>query len=155
MANDYILQRMEQIFAALADKTRLRLLNLIREEEVCVCFFTEVLGDNQPKISRHLAYLRNAGLVSSRRDGKWVHYRIEMPDEPALARILSETLEALREEDAMQTDYENLISVCCASVDVPVTIARAPKPEVLVELNAAVESEHLEHSEDLLETFLL
>ena len=67
----------ENLFLALADKTRLRLLNLMREDEVCVCFFTEVLGDSQPKISRHLAYLRNAGLVSARRDGKWMHYSLQ------------------------------------------------------------------------------
>ncbi len=51
----------ELLFKALADRTRLRLLNLIGEDEVCVCFFVEVLNNNQPKISRHLAYLRKAG----------------------------------------------------------------------------------------------
>jgi ArsR family transcriptional regulator len=70
------LREMETMFMALADKTRLRLLNLMAAEEVCVCFFTEVLGDSQPKISRHLAYLRNADLVEARRDGKWMHYSI-------------------------------------------------------------------------------
>jgi len=59
---------METFFLALADKTRLRLLNLMREDEVCVCYFTEVLGVSQPKISRHLAYLRNAGIVSAQDD---------------------------------------------------------------------------------------
>ena len=49
------------LFAALADTTRLRLLNLMAGREVCVCYFVEILGQSQPKISRHLAYLRNAG----------------------------------------------------------------------------------------------
>jgi ArsR family transcriptional regulator, arsenate/arsenite/antimonite-responsive transcriptional repressor len=69
-----------RFFQALGDTTRLRLLNLMGEQqEVCVCYFVEILGAPQPKISRHLAYLRNAGIVSSRREGKWVHYRIVMP----------------------------------------------------------------------------
>ncbi|MFN2391782.1 MAG: ArsR/SmtB family transcription factor, partial [Pyrinomonadaceae bacterium] len=74
--NNKILKSMEIFFLALADKTRLRLLNLMRENEVCVCFFTEVLDESQPKISRHLAYLRNAEIVSARREGKWIHYKI-------------------------------------------------------------------------------
>lgn len=62
----------ELFFAALADRTRLRLINLMGADELCVCFFVEVLKTNQPKISRHLAYLRRAGLVSDRKDGKYV-----------------------------------------------------------------------------------
>ncbi|MBP7475718.1 MAG: metalloregulator ArsR/SmtB family transcription factor, partial [Pyrinomonadaceae bacterium] len=64
--------KLEDLFAALADRTRLRLLNLMRDGEVCVCFFAEALGTNNPKISRHLAYLKRTGLVSARRDGKWM-----------------------------------------------------------------------------------
>jgi ArsR family transcriptional regulator len=79
---------METLYMALADKTRLRLLNLMRNNEVCVCFFTEVLGDSQPKISRHLAYLRNAGLVEARRDGKWMHYSIVWPENAGARRAL-------------------------------------------------------------------
>ena len=62
------------LFAALADSTRLRLLNLMAGREVCVCHFVEILGQSQPKISRHLAYLRQAGIVAARREGKWMHY---------------------------------------------------------------------------------
>ena len=64
------------LFAALADTTRLRLLNLMAGREVCVCHFVEILGQSQPKISRHLAYLPNAGIVAARREGKWMHYSI-------------------------------------------------------------------------------
>ena len=70
MSDKKLLAEMEILFTALADKTRLRLLNLMRVDEICVCFFVEVLGESQPKISRHLAYLRNAGIVETRRDGK-------------------------------------------------------------------------------------
>ena len=64
----------ELFFSALSDRTRLRLLNLMRDGELCVCYFPEIIGTNQPKISRHLAYLRKAGLVSVRREWKWAHY---------------------------------------------------------------------------------
>ena len=67
------------LFAALADTTRLRLLNLMAGREVCVCYFVEILRQSQPKISRHLAYLRKAGIVAARREGKWMHYRITTP----------------------------------------------------------------------------
>ena len=148
MSNETFLKEMETFFLALADKTRLRLLNLMRENEVCVCFFTEVLGESQPKISRHLAYLRNAGLVSARRDGKWMHYKIEIPANFHAAQILQSTLNGLKSKDEMREDYDKLVNVCCA-VEVPVTIARAPKPETLLEANMSY------HSREELETFLL
>src|ERR1700756_1035359 len=67
------------LFQALGDPTRLRLLNLMASGEVCVCYFVEILDETQPKISRHLAYLRRAGLVTARREGKWMHYRLVTP----------------------------------------------------------------------------
>src|SRR3989442_7909174 len=73
---------LEQLFRALADSTRLRLLNLMNGREVCVCYFVEILKTSQPKISRHLAYLRRAGIVAARRDGKWMHYRLLAPPPP-------------------------------------------------------------------------
>ncbi len=148
MSNETFLKEMETFFLALADKTRLRLLNLMRENEVCVCFFTEVLGESQPKISRHLAYLRNAGLVSARRDGKWMHYKIEIPANFHAAQILQSTLNGLKSKDKMREDYDKLVNVCCA-VEVPVTIARAPKPETLLEANISFQPK------EELETFLL
>src|SRR4051812_19176110 len=72
---------LDQLFRALADPTRLRLVNLMSEQEICVCYFIEVIGAPQPKISRHLAYLRRAGLVAARRQGKWMHYRLIVPDD--------------------------------------------------------------------------
>src|SRR5262245_62670283 len=67
---------LEKFFVALSDRNRLRLINLMSDDEVCVCFFVEILKMPQPKVSRHLAYLRRAGIVEDRRDGKWIHYRI-------------------------------------------------------------------------------
>ena len=103
-----------QFFQALGDTTRLRLLNLMGEQEVCVCYFVEILGGPQPKISRHLAYLRNVGIVSARREGKWMHYRIEMPAHAGAAQVLRQTLESLKEDKAMQADRTKLMKACCS-----------------------------------------
>ncbi len=81
---------LETFFKALADRTRLRLIQMLGDEELCVCDCVEVLKTNQPKVSRHLAYLRRAGLVSARREGKWTYYRLVEPDDPHAAKILQE-----------------------------------------------------------------
>ena len=70
---------MEGLFKALADATRLRILGLLLTGEVCVCDIHESLRIPQPKASRHLAYLRRAGLVETRREGLWIHYRLGQP----------------------------------------------------------------------------
>jgi len=105
---------MKQFFHALGDKTRLRLLNLMSEHEVCVCYLVEILKTPQPKISRHLAYLRSAGIVAARREGKWMHYRIIMPPHVGAAQILRQTLGWLKEDSAMQADRARLANACCA-----------------------------------------
>lgn len=102
------------LFAALADRTRLRLLNLMDGREVCVCYFVEILKQSQPKISRHLAYLRRAGIVVARREGKWIHYKIAPPDHVAAAGVLRETLRALSQDQKMQRDLSLLNKACCA-----------------------------------------
>src|ERR1700737_5474369 len=91
---------MERFFQALGDNTRLRLLNLMAEQEICVCYFVEILDQPQPKISRHLAYLRNAGIVSARREGKWMHYRIVMPPHIGATQILRRPLDWIQEDRA-------------------------------------------------------
>jgi ArsR family transcriptional regulator len=106
---------LERFFQALGDNTRLRLLNLMRDQEVCVCYFVEILGGPQPKISRHLAYLRSAGIVEARRESKWMHYRIVMPPHQGAAQILRQTLGSLKEEKQMQIDHARLTKACCAS----------------------------------------
>jgi DNA-binding transcriptional ArsR family regulator len=86
METDYL--DLEMLFLALGDKTRLKLLALMADGPVAVGFLADRLGESQPKVSRHLAYLRNAGVVSPRRDGKWIYYGIRRFDDPALRRIL-------------------------------------------------------------------
>ncbi len=119
--------KLESFFLALADRTRLRLLNLIAGGEVCVCFFVEVLGEPQPKISRHLGVLRNAGLVAARRDGKWMHYRLTRP-EPA-GELLDTVLATLRHDPEMIRDRAALERACC-SPRVPELLKRAPRPTI-------------------------
>src|SRR6201996_47628 len=104
----------ERFFQALGDNTRLRLLNLMGDQEICVCYFVEIIGAPQPKISRHLAYLRSAGIVDARREGKWMHYRIVMPPHIGATQILKQTLASLKEDKAMQVDKARLSKACCS-----------------------------------------
>lgn len=115
------------LFKALADSTRLRLINLLGDDEICVCFFVEVLKTNQPKISRHLAYLKRAGVVAARREGKWIHYRLVEPGDPHAARIFREVRSWLQANPAMQSDRSRLTKICCAT-QLPVQLQRAPLP---------------------------
>jgi ArsR family transcriptional regulator, arsenate/arsenite/antimonite-responsive transcriptional repressor len=104
---------LDAIFRALADPTRLRLLNLIAGRDICVCYFVEILRISQPKVSRHLAYLRGAGLVAARREGKWVHYRLALPKDEVAEKILQATLKHLASKPEMQEDISRMTQVCC------------------------------------------
>lgn len=90
------IDRLEHVFKALADRTRLRILALLGPNEVCVCHIHEALGLPQPTISRHLAYLRRTGLVSVRRDGVWMHYQISRSLDPAVRAVVDAATNALR-----------------------------------------------------------
>lgn len=117
----------ERFFQALGDNTRLRLLNLMGDQEVCVCYFVEILGQPQPKISRHLAYLRSAGIVNARRAGKWMHYRIVMPPHIGAAQVLRQTLTWLRDDRTMRADRARLSKACCTPAKF-VALQGAPIP---------------------------
>jgi ArsR family transcriptional regulator, arsenate/arsenite/antimonite-responsive transcriptional repressor len=116
-----------RMLAALADPTRLRLLNLMDGREVCVCYFVEILKQGQPKISRHLAHLRRAGIVEARREGKWMNYRIERPTDAGAASILDATLASLKGSREMQSDLARLGQACCEPQRF-VTLQGAPMP---------------------------
>jgi ArsR family transcriptional regulator, arsenate/arsenite/antimonite-responsive transcriptional repressor len=118
---------LDQFFRALADPTRLRLIHLMSEQEICVCYFIEVIGAPQPKISRHLAYLRRAGLVAARRQGKWMHYRLAVPRDAHAAAILKTTIDSLKENAEMQRDCERLNRACCGPKSL-VQVLGAPTP---------------------------
>ena len=117
----------ERLFHALADRTRLRLLHLMADQEICVCYFVAVIDVPQPKISRHLAYLRRAGLVQARRDGKWMHYRLAVPADPYAASILKTTLEALRRDREFRHDLQRFQRLCCGPNSL-VQLLGAPAP---------------------------
>lgn len=119
-----------RFFSALADPTRLRLLNLMAGREVCVCYFVEILVQPQPKISRHLAYLRSAGIVSARREGKWMHYRIELPADRGAASILKTVLRSLADNREMQADVAILERACCEPMKFS-ALESAPSPSTI------------------------
>ena len=106
------------LFQALSDPTRLRILALLAERspgepggEVCVCHIHDSLNVTQSAASRHLAYLRRAGLVSARRNGVWMHYRIERPADPVLASVFDAALHALDHTATTPRDRAKLIRV--------------------------------------------
>jgi len=119
---------LETFFGALADRTRLRLLNLMRGGEICVCYFVEGMRAPQPTISRHLAHLRRAGLVNARRDGKWMHYSIAEPADEGMRTILHDTLARLAGDPEMARDRERIVRACC-SPRTPITLEGAPRPQ--------------------------
>jgi len=121
---------LDLLFSALADPTRLRLLNLIADREICVCYFVEILRLSQPKVSRHLAYLRRAGIVATRREGKWMHYRLMAPKDQAAASILRETLKHLKAKPEMRHDISRLKSACCSPQKHDL-LQTAPQPALL------------------------
>jgi ArsR family transcriptional regulator len=127
---------LERFFQALGDNTRLRLLNLMGDQEICVCYFVEILDQPQPKISRHLAYLRSAGIVAARREGKWMHYRIVMPPNTGAAQVLQQTLAWLKAERTMQADRARLSKACCSPGKFA-TLQGAPLPTSIDPITAA------------------
>ena len=112
MSKEY---RIELLFRALADQTRLRVIHLLGSDELCVCSVVAALETNQPKISRHLAYLRRAGLVEARRDGKWMHYRIVEPIDAHAAEVFREVRNGLADNLQMRRDRERLATLSLRS----------------------------------------
>ena len=102
------LDAMETLFKALAEETRLRILGLLLAGEVCVCDIHESLKIPQSKASRHLAYLRRTGLVDTRREGLWVHYRLGAVADPVLRTIVDAVSHALTHADTVHRDAERL-----------------------------------------------
>lgn len=118
------IENLDRVFAALADETRRRILGVLASGEICVCHIHETLDIPQPTASRHLANLRKAGLVATRRDGLWVHYRLAEIDDAAIAGVLRAALSALSSNGAAMTDRKKLSRV----IDVPITtLERAAK----------------------------
>jgi ArsR family transcriptional regulator, arsenate/arsenite/antimonite-responsive transcriptional repressor len=98
------IDELENVFKGLADKTRLRILALLGNNEVCVCHIHDSLGLPQPTVSRHLAYLRKSGLVAARRDGVWMHYQVSKALSPLARGIVGAAVDALRRVPATNQD---------------------------------------------------
>ena len=108
MATDQRLVSLENTFKALADQTRLRILGLLRTGEICVCDIHGSLGLPQPTVSRHLAYLRKSGLVATRKDGLWVHYRLAALPDPVMQALLDAVTHAIGHVSAGEKDRQRL-----------------------------------------------
>ena len=117
------LEDMERLFKALADATRLRILGLLLAGEVCVCDIHESLRIPQPKASRHLAYLRKSGLVETRREGLWIHYRLGNLADPVMAAIVDAVRHALTHVDAVHRDGGRLHKRTGCCVPAPADVA--------------------------------
>ena len=102
------LEALTTVYAALADPTRLRILSLLGDGEICVCHIHASLDVPQPTASRHLAYLRKAGLVEARRDGIWMHYKMAALDNPVIAAVVKAALHALTHADISAKDERRL-----------------------------------------------
>lgn len=102
----------ESLFRALSDPTRLRCLALLRQEgELCVCELTHALGVPQPKVSRHLAQLRDSGLVNDQRRGQWVFYRLNVSVPEWVRTVLVTTLEAVSGAPPYEDDRQRLAAL--------------------------------------------
>ena len=123
---DTPLVALETLFKALADVTRLRILGLLLTGEVCVCQIHESLTIPQPKASRHLSYLRRAGLVEARRDGLWVHYRLATLADPVVATIAEAVRHALTHLPTVHRDAKHLQTRTGCSVPTPQRMAALP-----------------------------
>jgi ArsR family transcriptional regulator len=102
--NRAAIDQVEEVFKALADKTRLRILALLGNDEVCVCHIHDSLGLPQPTVSRHLGYLRRSGLVAARRDGVWMHYRVSRSLDPVIRSVVNAAVAALNRVPATSED---------------------------------------------------
>ena len=102
------LDTLTAVYGALADATRLRILSVLKDGEVCVCHIHASLGVPQPTASRHLAYLRRVGLVRARREGIWMHYSVARPSDPVAASIVDAALHALTHTAVATRDHARL-----------------------------------------------
>ncbi|HAI8686734.1 As(III)-sensing metalloregulatory transcriptional repressor ArsR [Escherichia marmotae] len=103
-----------QLFKILADETRLSIVLLLSEmSELCVCDLCTALNQSQPKISRHLALLRESGLLLDRKQGKWVHYRLSPHIPSWAAKIIEQTWRC--EQENVQAIVRNLARQNCSA----------------------------------------
>jgi len=122
---DRDLESIDQVFKALADPTRIRILGLLAAGEVCVCHIQESLRLPQPLVSRHLAYLRRAGLVETRKDGLWVYYRMAPRRDDVTGTVLDAVVHVISHLSTVAKDAKRLEKKtgCCAVIQPAPTFA--------------------------------
>src|SRR5258708_7936614 len=98
-----------RLFKALSDPDRVRIVALLAHGELCVCHIEEALDDSQPSVSRHLAMLRAAGVVESRREGNWVYYQLCVQSNPECRRQLRALVDSFAKRDMLRRDVERLL----------------------------------------------
>jgi ArsR family transcriptional regulator len=115
---DRDLESLDKMFKALADPTRVRILGLLGAGEICVCHIYESLRLPQPLVSRHLAYLRRAGLVDTRKEGLWVYYRMAAPRDNVTSTLLETVSHVLSHVSTVAKDAKRLEKKtgCCSVV---------------------------------------
>ena len=116
------MRKIANIFRALSDDTRLRVIKLLQERELCVCELMQVLAMSQPRISRHMSVLKNAGLVEDRREGKWVYYSLRNEAQGKETKIILDAMVVVASGDAVvKADQKKLqkavrvgeLKTCC------------------------------------------
>jgi ArsR family transcriptional regulator len=127
------MKELEQYFKALADRNRLRILNLLLHGELCVCDIQFVLEASQPNVSRHLAYLKNSGLVLDRRDGFRIFYRLAEPKQGLKKKVFEFLQDTYKSEEKLQDDTRRLKEAiqdgsCTVSEWKPYSAVGAGKP---------------------------
>jgi ArsR family transcriptional regulator, arsenate/arsenite/antimonite-responsive transcriptional repressor len=109
--------RVNVMFRAFSDRNRLRILNLLRAGELCVCDLVRVIGAPQPRVSRHLAYLRRAKLVTSRKQGLWMYYKLTPPQNPFHRQLLECLSCCFGDVPELAKDSQRLKKACCDTGD--------------------------------------
>ena len=104
----FVLQELVKVFKALSDETRIRLLKLLQQRELCVCELIQALDMTQSRVSRNLGILKNAGLVKDRRDGLWVHYSLNEEAKPQIQRLLSVLNDTCNDDKTIVKDMAEL-----------------------------------------------
>lgn len=129
------MKKLASYFKGLADENRLRILNLLFHGELCGCDIQHVLGASQSTVSRHLSYLKNAGLVLDRRAGYRVYYRLVQSEDPEITELFQYLVLAFAKDKAMKSDMKSLREAikegaCTVSEWKPLSgIAPRPEPE--------------------------
>ena len=110
-ATELDVRPISRLFRALGDETRLRIIALLAHGELCVCHLEECLRVSQPKVSRHLAILRAAGVADSRRDGSWVYYRLAQQPDAECEQQLRSLVRTFAKRAVLRNDLERLVRV--------------------------------------------